>query len=238
MGANEGRQRVYFYEYLDSLSSSVKESIQQFILQFEKFILESNLSTLSAINQDLLKQFSFPANLMKGGNQVVKVMNFSISPNHKFVIKFYDISLTEIIMHCLSIEEFYARNSPLSRNYLGIDIQMRVMNAYGVGKMQVGSHWFTYLIQEFNHFKPYYQLLRDNYTLTIQLNKIFTEIAKNGFIIDPSPTNWFAEMSPNEDMLTLDYIDLVFFNDPVLLQRSSELANMIEKDLYSDTSTL
>ncbi|MHA2404885.1 MAG: hypothetical protein ACXADH_17965 [Candidatus Kariarchaeaceae archaeon] len=181
------------------------------MLQLEKLITKSIPKTFSDFTQELLDRHSFPAKIMKGGN-----------------------SLTEIIMHCLSIEEFYARNSPLSKNYLGIDIQMRVMNAYGVGKIQVGKNWHTYLIQKYNEYKPYYQLLKHNYTLTIQLNKIFTEIAKNGFIIDPSPTNWFAEMSPNEDMLTLDYIDLVFFNDPVLLQRSSEIANMIEKELYSE----
>ncbi|MHA2090048.1 MAG: hypothetical protein ACW98K_04245 [Candidatus Kariarchaeaceae archaeon] len=234
MGGNEDRHRVYFHEYLDSLSSSVKGAIQQFMLQLEKLITKSIPKTFSDFTQELLDRHSFPAKIMKGGNQAVLVMNFSVSPDHNFVIKFYDISLTEIIMHCLSIEEFYARNSPLSKNYLGIDIQMRVMNAYGVGKIQVGKNWHTYLIQKYNEYKPYYQLLKDNYTLTIQLNKIFTEIAKNGFIIDPSPTNWFAEMSPNEDMLTLDYIDLVFFNDPVLLQRSSEIANMIEKELYSE----
>lgn len=234
MGKSEDKHRIYFHEYLNSLSISVKKGIQQFIAQFEDLIVKSATHSLSEFNQELLARYSFPARIMKGGNQAILVLNFSISPDHNFVIKFYDISLTEIIMHCLSIEEFYARNSPLSRKYLGIDIQMRVMNAYGVGKLLIGKQWYTFLIQEFNQFKPYYHLLRDNYTLTIQLNKIFTEIAKNGFIIDPSPTNWFAEMSPNEDMLTLDYIDLVFFNDPVLLQRSSELANMIERDLYSD----
>lgn len=222
------RINLFLFKYANNLETKIKKTIYEVIKDFVSFL--KTIKSISTLSQNVNKNEynKYNGKIISGGNQVIIAYNFQASPDHNLIFKLYNISLTELIMHCLSIEEYYDRNSSLTKKFMGIEIQTRIMNIYGIGVVHFNEKKYCYLIQEFNQYQPYYELIKENYLITIQLNKLLTEIAKNGFVIDPSPTNWFVELSSIEDYLTLDYIDLVFFNDPNLLHFSSEIAAKIE----------
>jgi hypothetical protein len=165
------------YKYANDLDVSVKNQVYSIIKLFSEFIISSNAPKIKLITKESADFSKIDGEIIPGGNQVLLGLKFKI-PNHDLIMKLYRISLPELIMHCLSIDEYYNRSSSLTQKFIGIDIQTRIMNVFGIGVITIKDTKYCYLIQEFNHYKPYYELVHENYTLTIQLNKLFTEIAK------------------------------------------------------------
>jgi len=183
--------------------------------------LEKNKAPLNTNNlQDTLASAleQVKGTILGGGRHTILVQQFPVSESRSLVLKIFRLSLEEIMLHCLTLEEFNIQfqNRPFVTN-AGY-VKVKVLNVYAVGSITIGAIRFPFLIQEFSPGLPFQKFVpRDGRRLHFpqMLGTIFQEIAKKGYFMDPFPANWLVLSSSNSSdcVYTLHYLDLIFLKD-------------------------
>lgn len=204
----------YFFpsikEFDINIQLKILENIKIVVEILEKYYYNSDKTTL-------LKEYEIAPDysLLPGGHQTLFVWLFSISDQIKLVIKPYNLSISELVLHCLSIEEFRNIYTGYKININSRDIGLKIMDIFLLGAMSVGSKTFPFMVQEFSSGKKIQNTAINDKTYVSNdvLTNLFKDIARNKFIVDPYLSNWrLAQLSPLE-LPVLEYIDLIFSID-------------------------
>ncbi|MFW9994849.1 MAG: hypothetical protein ACFFD4_22600 [Candidatus Odinarchaeota archaeon] len=153
-----------------------------------------------------------------GGQSTLFVYEFSVSKSLSLVIKLYNplkTTLEKLVLHYLSVKEF----TRSSRSLTFDRARIKIMPVFALGEIRLPSKKVPFLVQEFSKGVQVSETIASNRYLLELLTDIFKEISKEGFIIDPLPTNWFIASkycSPAAEQdkfkVKLDYIDILASN--------------------------
>jgi hypothetical protein len=169
---------------------------------------------------------SVTGTIIGGGRHTVLVQQFPVSESKSLVLKIFRLSLEEIMLHCLTLQEFnnQFQNSPFGTKFGSL--QVKVMDVYAVGSIAIGAIRFPFLIQEFSPGLPFQEIVTKEGRrppFPQILGSVFQTIAKKGYFLDPFPTNWLViSTADNPDCVyTLHYLDLIFLKDPSAIKAAN-----------------
>ena len=196
----------------------IKEEIEKMILLLEKSIFSPSIIS----EQD-------DPSFLKRGSQVLFVKAFTLSDGSKLVFKPYLMNFIDIAWHHLSANHFNEiyNSRPITIN--DVNLYARTAELFAVGSIPFADTKYSFLIQEYlsgNEITP--KELTPGYSTLNAINSIFTDSAKNGFITDPLVSNWRLE-EKNKGEYILDYIDLIWFNDPKMRLQAVKFEEKLDR---------
>jgi len=169
--------------------------------------------------------------LLPAGRQVLFVWNFPFSKTESFVLKPYQLTFEELILHCLSVEKFKAQFQDVLFSTNSDHVFVRVLDVVAVGIIETKSARIPFLIQEFSQGTRIQDMIvKNQQSPFLHLSSVFKQIAKEGFYLDPFPSNWLV--IPPLDASShycLEYLDLIFKKELATLQKIEKFIENLGK---------
>lgn len=206
------------------IQARIRENIMVVSKTLEPLGASLNANTLQDTLTTALEPISVA--ILGGGRHTLIIQQFSVSESQSLVLKVFRLSLEEIMLHCLTLEEFNNQfQNYLFETSFG-SLQVKAMNAYAVGSFAIGAIRFPFLVQEFSPGLPFQEVVTKEGRrppFPRILGTVFQTIAKKGFFLDPFPANWLVLSSVDipDCMYTLHYLDLVFLKDPSAMKAAN-----------------
>lgn len=162
-------------------------------------------------------------NVLAGGRHVLFVWVFKPFNKMKYVIKPFKLNLAEIYLYYLSTRRFKELYNNLEIKTDSYSLNVKVMEIYCLGKITLKSNTYPFIIQEYSKGNSFKESKNKQIKLSIDvLRTLFIDIAKNGFVVDPFPSNWCIIPPKYNICPIVEYLDLIFFNDPVIKQEANQ----------------
>lgn len=195
------------------------ETISRIIYRTEN-LFASN--TYALIDQDNFN--TTRGKLLPGGRHTLCVWIFKTINNTQYVLKPFKLSFAEILLYYLSTRRFNDIYNNLELKVDSYSLNVKVMPIYCTGKIIIQSNTYPFVIQEYSEGKSFIESKNNPQKLTINiLRMLFVDIAKNGFVVDPFLTNWHINPPKYNIYPFVEYLDLIFFNDPTIKQEANIL---------------
>lgn len=163
---------------------------------------------------------------MKSGNDTKLIMRLGMG-NQQLVLKLYKYTIKEILVYLLSLSEFGAR-IPETVELDGSLCKVRALEVLCFGKINLLDTNYALVVQEYCPHPNYVTYMTEHKQAMNPIHQLRKLINQNGFIIDYMPKNF--HVTSRENILTFEYIDYIFLNDPEL----RNLADQIEEELTSN----
>ncbi len=155
--------------------------------------------------------------ILPGGRHTLFLLNFPVSDLTTFSIKPYALHLKDIACHYASVDDCNDLYRNLEFPFEQKLMKIMVSDVFALGKFTLDQTEIPFIIQRYSQGIKLTDLVEKEHSLVHSfLPKIFKHLAKEGFIIDPYPQNWFVHGSSLDkrdiDHEILEYIDLAYFH--------------------------
>lgn len=159
--------------------------------------------------------------LLPSGRQVLFVWTFPVSKTESLVLKPYRLAFEELILHCLSVEKFKSQFKDTLFTTNSDHVFVRALDVFTVGNIETSSARIPFLIQEFSQGMRIQDMnVKNQQSPILHLSSVFKQIAKEGFYLDPFPTNWLVNPPVDSNSYYyLEYLDLLFKKELATLKQ-------------------
>jgi len=174
------------------------------IINFSKgYFLDQNKINLIS---NKLGQKMEGTRLYPGGTSVLFGWGFTFPKLDGVMIKpYYSREIFQLLLHYLSISDFSVAIEKLEKSPRHI-IRIKVPKVIGVAKIDALNRKFPVLIME----EVKGESIQGNFPVIKEISKCVRDLARNGIICDPYPSNW--KYSSNKEKRLICYIDLISSN--------------------------
>lgn len=144
--------------------------------------------------------------LYPGGTSVLFGWGFTFPKIDGVMIKpYYSREIFQLILHYLSISDFLDTVEKLEKSAKQL-IRIKVPKVIGVAKIDALNRNFPVLIME----EVKGESIQGNFPVIKEISKYVRNLARNGIICDPYPSNW--KYSSKKEQHSISYIDLISSN--------------------------
>jgi len=199
------------YTLFPDFESLISESLLQNNLKLVSSIInfsKGNFLDQNKINQitDKLGQKMKGTRLYPGGTSVLFGWGFTFPKIEGVMIKpYYSREIFQLILHYLSISDFNVTVKKLEKSAKHL-IRIKVPKVIGVAKIDALNRNFPALIME----EVKGESIQGNFPVIKEISKFVRDLARNGIICDPYPSNW--KYSSRKEQRIICYIDLITSN--------------------------
>ena len=139
----------------------------------------------------------------------------------KFVLKAFNLSPFEIVLHSLTAERFNRTIENVLFQIQGGKVRVKILDVFHFGIYNFGAKQVPFIVQDYAG-GPVVNKTLDSSTpiLAIDIHSIFKELSKKKYTLDPFPSNWRRSLV-DEDVI--EYIDLIFSGDEAVKEASRDL---------------
>ncbi len=219
------KQVEFFNEY-------VRSKIYREIITAANIVDKTNGKKLKSTNGELDFDLDKESKdkILPGGRQILFLLHFPVSDLTSFVIKPYNLRLRDIACHYASVEELNSVYRNLKIPFEQKQLKIMVSDVFALGTFTLGQTEIPFVIQRYCEGTKLTDLVKEEHSLVHSfLPMIFKHLAKEGFIIDPYPQNWYVHGSSLDmrsiENETLEYIDLAYFHS---LQTNVEIKRLLK----------
>jgi hypothetical protein len=219
------KQVEFFNEY-------VRNKIYREILTAANIIDKTNGKKLKIVNGEFNIDLDMESknNLLPGGRHTLFLLNFPVSDLTSFLIKPYNLRLRDVTCHYASIDEVNSVYRNLEIPFEQKQMKIKVSDVFALGTFTLGQTEIPFIIQRYCQGIKLTDLVKEEHSLVHSfLPMIFKHLAKEGFVIDPYPQNWYVHGSSLDmrsfEYETLEYIDLAYFHS---LQTNVEIKRLLK----------
>jgi hypothetical protein len=144
--------------------------------------------------------------LYPGGRSVLFAWSFPFPKIDSILIKpYYSCEIMQLILHYLSMPDFLDTVKSLERSTNRM-IRITIPKVIGIAKIDTLNRNFPALIME----EVKGESIKGDFPAIREVSKIVRDLARNGIICDPYPSNW--KYLSKKQQSVISYIDLISSN--------------------------